>query len=409
MSDLKIDSNGVLKLPVVVRRHLGRDAIRVVSHSTGHLLLGRPDSDNPVLLSGLLGEVSVPDLLSFFNMFRKTGVLNFELDGGNKALFFKQGEIVFATSTFARDDLGEVLFSLGKVEREILQQVRQLVNGRITLGKLLVERGLVSPKDLWLAARSQVESIVYNLFAFQQGSFSYVGQGIEQEKQLRLSMNTQNLIMEGLRRQDEHALYMRRVISLDFFPMPTGKDTHELDQFEARLHNFALGGQQSARSLFRKAGVREFDGMRILYQLIEKGLLRMEDTPAIEIEGDLGQVLAIYNGLLNEIYTKMIEPFPGFDEEVANYLHDMPQPYSFVLRDVELNEKGALDGHRIVANLAGLEEGDKKKLLADALCELVFVETMAVRRELDADQAKPLIAKVQDITTRVRELVGRPE
>ncbi len=74
-----------------------------------------------------------------------------------------------------------------------------------------------------------------------------------------------------------------------------------------------------------------------------------------------------------------------------------------------MQEDGTLDGHRVVANLDGLEEGDKKKLLADSLCELVYLETMAVRRELPAEEARPLIARVQEITARVRALVGRTE
>ena len=47
------------------------------------------------------------------------------------------------------------------------------------------------------------------------------------------------------------------------------------------------------------------------------------------------------------------------------------------------------------------------KLLADALGELVYMESMAVRRELEASQAQPLIARVQEISNRVKSLVGR--
>ena len=68
------------------------------------------------------GSSAVVDLLSFFNMFRKTGILRFRLAGGTKALYFQQGEIVFATSTFPEEDMGEVLFELGKVEREVLAE-----------------------------------------------------------------------------------------------------------------------------------------------------------------------------------------------------------------------------------------------------------------------------------------------
>ncbi len=409
MTKLKVDKSGFLKLPPEIYQPLGEQPLAVISASSSHLLLGRPDADGPVLISGVLEEGAITDLLSYFNMFRKTGILTIELEGGMKSLYFQQGEIVFATSSFASEDLGEALFSLGKIEQKALQELRQLVSQKHSLGKLLVERGIVAPKDLWLAARSQVEHIIYTLFSADSGGFYFRSMAIEQEQVLRLSMSTQNIVMEGLRRLDEKALFMRKIISLDYFPLETGKEASGLTQAEARLMNFAQAGQRTARDLFRKMGLREFDGMRILFGLIEKRLIRMEDTPTTEVEGVLGQILAAYNSLFKVIFVRVVKVSPQFPQEVAQSLRDLPQPYSFVLRDVELLEDGTLDGQRVVANLAGLEEGDKKKLLADSLCEVAFTETMALRRDLDAEQARPLISRVQEVTTKIRDMIGRNE
>lgn len=409
MGDLNIDSRGYLKLPTELAQALGDAPLQAVSASSGHLFLTRPADSAPVLMAGILEAGAIPDLLSYFNMFRQTGVLNIALSGGSKDLYFQQGEIVFATSTFASEDLGEVLFSLGKIEREPLEELRKRVNPQMPLGKLLVEQGAVAPKDLWLAARSQVENIVYNLFAAEAGGFSFQARAIDQEQILRLSMSTQNLIMEGLRRLDEKALFMRKIVSLDYYPMETGREGTDLSQGEARLIGLARNGQDSARTIFRKAGLREFDGLRTLYGLLEKGLLRMEDTPTTEVEGELGQILAAYNSLFRALFARVVGQVPQFPGDAAEALRNIPQPYSFVLRDVEIQDDGTLDGYRMVANLVGLEEGDKKKLLADSLCEMAFMETMIIRRELSANEARPLISRVQEVTTRVREWVGRSE
>lgn len=409
MVEIKIDHSGSLKLPPEIYRPLGDQPLTVISSSSEHLLCGRPDSAGPVIISGILEEGAVTDLLSFFNMFRKTGILNIQLEGGLKALYFQEGEIVFATSSFASEDLGEVLFSLGKIEQEALLQLREQMSETMPLGKLLVEQAAVAPKDLWLAARSQVEHIIYTLFSASVGGFYFQSRAIDQEQILRLSMSTQNIIMEGLRRLDERALFMRKIISLDYYPMETGKEVADLSQSEARLMNAAQAGQQTASELFRKIGLREFDGMRILFGLIERRLIRMEDSPTTEIEGVLGQILAAYNSLFKVIFARVTKVCPEFPQEVAQSLRDLPQPYSFILRDVELQDDGTLDGHRIVTNLDGLEEGDKKKLLADSLCEVAFMETMALRRDLDVEQARPLIARVQEVTTKIRDMIGRNE
>ncbi len=406
MSDFRIN-NSSIGLPADVAQSLGTDALQLISASESHLLLGRPDAENPVLLSGILEAGAIPDLLSYFNMFRKTGLLHIDLEGGAKALYFQEGEVVFAASTFASEDIGEVLFALGKVEKELLLKLRARVSASVTLGKLLVEYGDVSPRDLWLAARSQVENIVYNLFTAQRGGFYFQQRAIELEQIVRLSMSTQNLIMEGLRRMDEKALFMRKIYSLDHYPVETGKAPVNLGQGEAKLLTLCQPGLLTVRDLLRKAGMLEFDGLRLLYGLVEQKYVKMEDAPTTEVEGTLGEVLATYNGLLRSIFAKIVKVDSGFSGEMVEALRDMPQPYSFVLRDVELAADGTLDGSRIVSNLDGLEEGDKQKLLADTLCEVVFIETMFIRRALDAEVSKPLIARVQDVTARIRNLVGR--
>ena len=407
MTQISLDNAGHLHLPEDLRQLLGSDELVKLSASSRHLLLGHICSDEELVLAGCLGDMALPDLLSFFNMFRKTGVLHFHLQQGEKSLYFHKGEIVFATSTFVKEDLGEILFATGKVERDALERARAIAQGRTTLGKVLVESGAVSPKDLWLTVRAQVEGIVYHLFTIDRGSFSFVAKTLDKEQIIRLSMSTQNIIMEGLRRQDEGALFMRKIISLEHYPKATDKLPSDLSPNEKKLYSLARLGQIQARDLFRQCGLREFDGMRLLYGLIEKRMLIMEEEATTEISGDLGQILSIYNTVLKAIYARVIKKNPQFLTEIGEYLHALPQPYTFVMRDVALNADGTLEGRRVVQNLAGLEEGDKQRLLADALAELVGFESQALQRELDAAQAQPLIARVQDISNRVKTLVGR--
>jgi len=406
MTKQKIDSNGKIALSSQAAAAIGSSALEVVSYSPCHALLANTEACQ-VIMAGSLGDVTMTDLLSFSNMFRKSGSILFTLKGGVKELFFVDGEIVFASSSFPHEDLAEVLYDLGKINQATLKKIKAVGKSAGPVGKLLVEKEIITPKDLWLAARQQVEAIIYSLFTFQEGSFCLRDQSIDEERIVRLSMNTQNLIMEGLRRQDEHALFMRKIISLDYFPTGTDKSFSELPPGADKFLACATPGRLNARDLFRRVGLHEFDGMRTLYNLLEKGVLKMEEGPSTEVGGDLGQILKIYNSVLRTIYARVSLKTPGFSEEIKSFLRDLPQPFSFVMRDVELLEDGSLDGQKMVANLEGLEEGDKKKLLADALSELVFMESMAVRRELDAPQAQSLIARVQEITNRVKSLIGR--
>ncbi|MCK4535399.1 MAG: hypothetical protein KAT93_00190, partial [Desulfuromonadales bacterium] len=122
---------------------------------------------------------------------------------------------------------------------------------------------------------------------------------------------------------------------------------------------------------------------------------------------NFSEVITIFNGVLIAMFKVVSKKNPQFLQELNRFLLDLPQPFSYVFRQVTLKEDGSVDGGRVLANLAGLEEGDKLRLLSDALSELVYMECIAARRELGAADSSDLIKRVQDVSQRVQTLVGR--
>jgi len=406
MSEIRIEKGGRLTLPPAVAKRFETKPLRLSSYSSNHLLLETTCGDDKVLMTGLLGPGGIVDLLSFFNMFRKSGLLHFLLAGGDKTLCFQNGEIVYATSTFPEEEIGEILYSLGKFDREPLQGARQFANGELPLGKILIDQKVIDAKDLWAATKNQVETIVYNLFAFQEGSFVFVDKPLAEDEVVSLSMNTQNLIMEGLRRVDERAVYMQKVKSLDAIPVATDKIPNDLDSVSQKMVALIQAGVGSVKELLRRSGSGEFDAIKLLSQLVERGVVSMEEAPTVAVEGVLGEVVNIFNGVLVAMHNVVSAKNPQFREEVSCFMRDLPQPFSYVFRQTSLKEDGSVDGGRILANLAGLEEGDKLRLLADSLSELIYMECIAARRELGAADSAVLIKRVQDVSQRVQDLIG---
>jgi len=406
LSEIKIEKGGKLQLPSNVLQSIGDQPLRLSSCSAHHLLLESAADAGKVLMAGQIEDIGIVDLLSFFNLFRKSGLLRFTLPGGNKSLCFQNGEIVYATSTFPEEEIGEILYSLGKFDRVTLHGARQFANGEIPLGKILVDQGVITSQDLWAATKSQVETIAYNLFAFHEGFFVYTSVKPEKDKIISLSMTTQNLIMEGLRRVDERAVYMQKVKSLDAMPVATGKMPNDLDRVSQRMVALVQSGVSDVNELLRRSGSGEFDALRLLSQLVERGVVKMEEAPTVAVEGVLGEVVKIFNGVLVAMHRVVSAKNPQFRVEITRFLRDLPQPYSYVFRQTGLKEDGSIDGGRVLANLAGLEEGDKLRLLSEALSELVYMECIAARRELGTADSAELIKRVQDVSQRVRDLIG---
>ncbi len=405
MKQTSIDSSGRLALPFYAAKELGSRPLALASHSPGHLLVIDPESN--VQLAGRLGDIAMVDLMSFFNMFRKTGVLCLELKGGHKEIYFKLGEIVFATSTFVEENLCEILYEQGKLDRDALHKSRQLAGSQAQIGKCLVEKKIITAKDLWLASRYQVEVSIYNLFLATEGSFYYQEKEAEEDQVVRLSTSTQNLIMEGLRRIDERVLFMRQIRSLEAIPMPTDKELGSLSEPEQVLLEVIGRGRLNVKSVLRRSGVAELEGLHLLHQLVGKGLVRMEDAPSFNVGGDIGEMLKVFNGVLALLYCRIIENNPRFNDELRNFLRAVPSPFSYVFRDVALLDDGSMDGGRVLANLAGLEERDKKKLLAEALTELVYMECHAARRDLGNTASAELLQRVQEILRRIKNILER--
>ena len=219
-------------------------------------------------------------------------------------------------------------------------------------------------------------------------------------------MSTQNLIMEGLRRVDEKALFMRIIKTLDASPVFVAGKPGLSSAEEAMLQDIQ-SHRHSVRGVVRKSGCGEFEGLRCLYQLAQKGVVKIELPEVVVPEGKFGDLLTIFNGALSLLYKKIIEVAPHFSEEVNRFFRELPQPYSYVFRGIQLLDDGSLDGGKIVKNLDVLEEGDKLKLLADALNEVLFMECSMARRELGSADASELVQRIQQISQRVKEFTGK--
>lgn len=406
MYQVEVDDRGRVALPRRVVAKLNAPKLQVESCSAGHVLLGVHGTQRPKIVI-TLNTVGIPDVLSFFNMFRKTGILHLDLEDGLRCLFFKDGEIIFATSERLADDLGEVLCEMGKLERKDLRSVRSEISNAANLSQVLVKRQLVAARDLWLATRQQVESIVYALFAYDSGSCFFVPADPEQDNIVRLSMSTQNLIMEGLRRVDEKTLYWRRLRGPEAMLGYSGKAPQDLSSEEKNMMRQLYVAEQSVRSLLETSEMSEYDTLRILYRLVENGMLEVteRDEHLQPLTPELETILAIFNEMLALLYTQISPYNSEMLGEINRFIRELPHPHIYVFRGVQIHPDGTLDMCALAENLHGLELEEQERLLVEALTEVVYQECSMARRELGADGATAMVHRVQEFTLRARKLL----
>src|SRR5690349_13947159 len=99
---------------------------------------------------------------------RRNGILVVSALDVTKGIFFRSGQIVFASSTLEADKLGEHLIRLGRISRAEFAAAYESSRGRGRIGQTLVERGLMTGEELGRVVAVQVQKIVMSLFTWLQ-------------------------------------------------------------------------------------------------------------------------------------------------------------------------------------------------------------------------------------------------
>ena len=160
----------------------------------------------PNPLSGNIQESPLPDVLEHLRHHKATGTLTVRSNNIVKCIFLKDGQITFASSTDVSDRLGEMLVKSGKLKRQALEHALELYKkgaGLKKLGAILVENGMLNPKDLFSGLKSQVKNIIYSLFLWADGEYSFE-ENLPPDM-IQLQIDLQELITEIIQRIKQEA------------------------------------------------------------------------------------------------------------------------------------------------------------------------------------------------------------
>src|SRR5436309_7093470 len=101
----------------------------------------RNGSADRFFLEGRFEGIGVPELIHRICLPRRTGTLTFARGEVCKNVYIKSGQLIFATSNWSEDRLGEMLLRAGIIAyREFEEASRCLGSGK-RLGAILVELG----------------------------------------------------------------------------------------------------------------------------------------------------------------------------------------------------------------------------------------------------------------------------
>jgi CheY-like chemotaxis protein len=167
-------------------------------------------------LVGNLEDLSLGDILQIVSLSRKSGVLSLASRGREGKVVFRDGQVIRATSTMFRENIGDLLVRKSLVDIPTLKKAVSIQKKSDLppprLGDIIAEHFGVPKDRIEEAVKEQVERIVYNFFAWMEGTFSFeLGEPSEMgattlnplQFMLDQGLNPQWLAMEGSRILDE--------------------------------------------------------------------------------------------------------------------------------------------------------------------------------------------------------------
>lgn len=237
----------------------------------------------PLKPEGSLAEHDFPELIQALHERAWSGVLTLTSRGLGKRVTVRQGRLVFASSSDPDDRLGELLLRRGRLTlRQYVEAGKAVAPGK-RLGAILVEQGILSPKDLVRAVVEHTQEIIYGGFLWTEGRYRLEEQADPAEA-ITLKISTPDLILEGIRRIESWSRIERGVGGLE-----ARYDRHQdyenvLRQLSLTFEKLSLltglNGVRTVESLCEDSTLTDYEVCRTLWAFRVIGVVRRVDAPA---------------------------------------------------------------------------------------------------------------------------------
>ena len=227
---------------------------------------------------GNIKDISLVKILVQLNRNRKTGTLTVSTSSASKNIYLKMGDVIFASSTYEDDRLGEMLLKAGKITVEQYDQsVAVLKATGKRQGAILVELGYLTPKQIFLGLKYQVNEIIQSMFLLEDARYEFKEDDLPIQEVIALKMSMGNLIYAGINRIT-HWTRIRNempdtdsVLKISDDPLSLFQDI-ELSSQDKKMVSL-IDGKKSIKEIIDSAWTSSFEALKILYVLWSIGIV----------------------------------------------------------------------------------------------------------------------------------------
>lgn len=231
---------------------------------------------------GDLQQTSLPEVFFKIHHFSVPGIMEARQGDVLKRIFVRSGNVVHAASSDRQDSLGSYLLRsklLAQEQYEATMRDRSATEQRY--GVLLVERGLMSPAQVYGAISQQVEEILWGLFGWETGEVTFSISEFPDEQMVRINLPIRRVVVQGIKRAPSAKTLIARLGNRDavFEPNYRVEDLIEigLDAREYQLLTM-VNGRRNLFDLCTAGPMGQSENAKLLYAFFVLQLIRKSDS-----------------------------------------------------------------------------------------------------------------------------------
>jgi len=410
------------------------DPVDVVTAKGAFLLVSpaREGRSAQSYFAGSLSALTVPEVVQFVFTTLKSGVLllSFGSEGERagargaatpeklrrRTIYFRDGQVVFASSSDACDRLGPVLWRTGLVTWEDLERCGRLVKSGRPLGQVLVDEGVLTPAQLYGGVCAQVKEILLGAFLEQAGEFAFLEGPHDESNAVKLQERTRDLLLEGIRRVDEAERLLGEVGGRDAVLARAVEPPSGLGEHAARLMRLA-DGQRTFAELAVESGLGLLEALRQASPLLAAGalvpgvfapkpaeaVLAPATTPppgslaAVGTPSRAGGPFETYRRIFRRVFAALAEVEPQAQGRLNGYFDRLSDKARPIFEGVRFDAEGEVDVAQVLVNVTGsgaYKGAAAKARSLEALEDLLAFALFEVKNRLPKEQAEVVLREV---------------
>lgn len=414
-SDLVIvEADGSVRVPGRgadrrLRDRAGR--YRLVVDSTGLLVLrGEPTASVDrvdaapaprVLMAGeIVSRTSMLELMNVVASAGWRGEMHVFGPDAHRVLAVDQGALKYATSTHPDDRLGQVLYRNGILSKAQLDAILREVDPERRFGQLVVERGAITQDQLFAQLQKQVEQIFFGSLLIREGHYVFSQPDDAAQPPVHsVHLPVQALLMEGVQRIDEMALFREKIPHDELVPeiQPRTSAT-SLDQTAQTVLAWS-DGQRTIEDIARETGLGQFLTVKSIYGLLSQGLVALRPKKTLDAVR-VRKLVSQFNDILRDVFMA-VATYGGMDQTRTTLeAWIVGSGYGSIFGE-QIEEDGSIDAETVARALAQVKVDNPMEGLHQALHELSAFALFAATTSLPRDQE---LALSRDVNSRLKRI-----